>query len=120
MKYIERIAYVLLLIAVLIAFQQLAIARYIASFGAAGIAVVRLKEQYNGDNLRMKRLMRLRHLIGIGYVVAAGLMFREQNYWLVAFFISVMLELYTMIVISHIEERSSSKQNTNNKNNTKK
>ena len=35
MKYIERIAYVLMLIAVLIAFNHLEVARYLASVGAA-------------------------------------------------------------------------------------
>lgn len=98
MKYIERVAYVLLLIAVTIAFQHMEIARYLAAFGAAGIAVTRFREQYDGPNLRLKRLMRIRHLIGVCYVVGAGLMFREYNYWLIAFAIAVILELYTIFV----------------------
>ena len=101
MKHIERIAYVLLLVAVLLAFTYLEIARYVASVGAAGIPVCRLSERYEGSNVRLKRLMRLRRLVGIAYVVGAGLMFRPYNYWLVAYAIAVVLELYTLFVFDH-------------------
>lgn len=101
MKHIERIAYVLLLASVLMAFTYLEIARYMASVGAAGLAICRLRERYEGSNTRLKRLMRLRHLVGIAYVVGAGLMFRPYNYWLVAFAIAVVLELYTLFVFDH-------------------
>lgn len=117
MKYIERVAYILLLIAAVLAFSHIEIARYLASVGAAGIAVTRLKEQYIGTNLRLKRLIRLRHMVGIGYVIGAGLMFKEHNYWLVAFAVSVMIEIYTIFVF----DRESKKENVSeNKNITKK
>ena len=112
MKYIERIAYVMILVAVLIAFNHLEIARYIASVGAAGIAVARFREQYTGTNLRLKRLMRLRHLVGVAYVVGAGLMFREHNYWLVAFAVAVVIELYTIFVFEHEEQKQNNAQVT--------
>ncbi|MBP5345694.1 MAG: hypothetical protein J6X31_04835 [Bacteroidales bacterium] len=108
MKYIERIAYVLMLIAILIAFNHLEVARYLASVGAAGIAIARFKERYNGTNLRLKRLTRLRHLVGVAYVVGAGLMFRPYNYWLIAFAVAVVLELYTIFVIEHEEKKQKS------------
>jgi len=107
MKYVEQIAYILLLVAVMMAsynHEWLVIARYIASVGAAGIAVVRFRERYEGKNLRLKRLMRLRYLIGIAYVAGAGLMFKEYNYWLVAFLIGVILELYTIFVFSRTND----------------
>ncbi len=103
MKYVEQIAYILLVGAVLLAsynYEWLEIARYVASVGAAGVAVVRLRERYEGDNLRLKRLMRLRRMVGIAYVIGAGLMFKEHNYWLVAYLIGVILELYTLFVFS--------------------
>ena len=100
MKYVERIAYILLIAAVLMAFTYPMVARYVASVGAAGIAVCRLRERYEGDNLRLKRLLRLRRLVGFAYVVGAGLMFKEHNYWLVAFFIGVVLEIYSLIVLN--------------------
>ena len=112
MKYVERVAYILLLIAVAMAFSRLDVARYIASIGAAGIAVTRLKEQYNGTNLRLKRLIRLRHMVGIGYVIGAGLMFKEHNYWLIAFFISVMLELYTIAVFSRENKKDNNPESS--------
>ncbi len=99
MKYLERVAYVLLLIGVLCAFRYPEVARYIVSVGAAGVAIVRLRERYEGTNLRLKRLVRMRHLVGVAYVVGAGLMFRELNYWLVALAIAIVLELYTLFVI---------------------
>ena len=99
MKYLERVAYVLLLIGVLCAFRYAEVARYIVTVGAAGVAIVRLRERYEGANLRLKRLVRVRHLVGVGYVIGAGLMFREQNYWLVALAIAVFLEIYTIVVI---------------------
>lgn len=103
MKYVEQIAYILLVGAVLLAsynYEWLEIARYVASVGAAGVAVVRLRERYEGNNLRLKRLMRLRRMVGIAYVIGAGLMFKEHNYWLVAYLIGVILELYTLFVFS--------------------
>lgn len=109
MKYLERIAYVLLLIGILGAFNYMEIARYVASVGAAGIAIVRLQERYEGTNLRLKRLIRLRHLVGIGYVVGAGLMFRELNYWLVAFFASVVIELYTLFIFDRETQKDNQK-----------
>ena len=109
MKYLERIAYVLLLIGIMCAFNYIEIARYVASVGAAGIAIVRLREQYEGSSLRLKRLIRLRHLVGIGYVVGAGLMFREQNYWLVAFFASVVIELYTLFIFDKESKKDNQK-----------
>ena len=109
MKYVERVAYVLLLVAILCAFSYPEVARYVASVGAAGIAVARLRERYEGTNVRLKRLIRLRHLVGIGYVVGAGLMFREQNYWLVAFFVAVIIELYTLIILEK-ETKKETKQ----------
>ncbi|MBR0037734.1 MAG: hypothetical protein IJP70_08860 [Bacteroidales bacterium] len=101
MKYVERVAYVLLLVAIVIAFHYPEIAAYIASVGAAGIAVARFRERYDGNNTRLRRIMRIRHLVGVAFVVGAGLMFREGNYWLVAFMIAVVLELYTMFVMEH-------------------
>lgn len=105
MKHIERIAYILLLVAVAFAFRFPDFTPYVASVGAAGIAVCRLKERYEGKNIRLKRLIRQRHLVGIAYVVGAGLMFKELNYWLVAFMIAVILDLYTMFVYSREEAK---------------
>ena len=106
MKYLERVAYVLLLLAILIAFHYPDIARYIASVGAAGVAICRFSERYEGSNLRLKRLMRLRRLVGIAYVVGAGLMFRPYNYWLVAFAVAVIIELYTIFVFDHENKKA--------------
>ncbi|MBO6013140.1 MAG: hypothetical protein J6P82_06440 [Bacteroidales bacterium] len=101
MKYVERVAYVLLLVAIIIAFSYPIPAAYLASVGAAGIAIVRLRERYEGTNTRLRRIMRIRRLTGIAFVVGAGLMFREGNYWLIAYVIAVVLEFYTMFVIEH-------------------
>lgn len=118
MKYVEQIAYILLLGAVLMAsynYEWLDIARYIASVGAAGVAIARLRERYEGKNLRLKRLMRLRHMVGIAYVVGAGLMFKEYNYWLVAFLIGVILELYTLFVLSKTNKDDNDTKENNRK-----
>lgn len=109
MKHIERVAYILLIIAILMGFSHLEIARYIASVGAAGIAVPRLKEQYTGTNIRLKRLIRLRHMVGIGYVIGAGLMFKEHNYWLVVFLVSVLIEIYTIFVFDRESKKEDHK-----------
>lgn len=118
MKYVEQIAYILLLGAVLMAsynHEWLDIARYIASVGAAGVAIARLREHYEGKSLRLKRLMRLRHMVGIAYVVGAGLMFKEYNYWLVAFLIGVILELYTLFVLSKTNKDDNDTKENNRK-----
>lgn len=105
MKYVEKIAYVLLLIALLMAFNQPMVARYMAAIGAAGLAVCHFRERYDGQNMRLKRLMRIRHLIGLIYIAGSYLMWRDGNYWMVAFFIAVALELYTIYVFEHEEKK---------------
>ncbi len=120
MKYIERVAYVLLLIAIVIAFNEPDWAGYLASVGAAGIAVARFKERYEGPNTRLRRLMRLRHLVGVAYVVGAGLMFKEGNYWLIAFLIGVVLELYSMFVVEYEKKKEDAQNESSSKTNPKK
>ncbi len=98
MKYVEYIGYALLMVAILFAFDQPQLAPYLASVGAAGVAVTHFRKRYEGQNLRLRRLERIYHLAGAAYVVGAGLMFRTGNYWLIAFAIAVVLDLYTMFI----------------------
>lgn len=105
MKYVERISYIVLLLALLFAFTQPVISRYVAAVGSAGLAVCHFREQYDGRNMRIKRLMRIRHLIGFIYIGGSYLMFRAGNYWMVAYLIAVILELYTMFVIEREEKK---------------
>lgn len=75
MKYIERAAYVLVLLAVALHLAFPLAAPYVLSVGAAGVAVARLRERYEGTNIRLRRNLRTRHLVGILFVVAAYAMF---------------------------------------------
>ncbi|MBQ0056657.1 MAG: hypothetical protein KBT20_03270 [Bacteroidales bacterium] len=105
MKYIERIAYCILMVAVLLAFSYPDIARYLGALGSAGLAITHFSERYEGKNVRLKRLMRIRYLIGFIFIGASYLMFRTGNYWIVAYLTATVLELYTLYIITREENK---------------
>lgn len=98
MKYVEKASYIILLLALLMAFSQPILARYLAAVGSAGLAVCHFRERYNGKSIRLQRLMRIRYLIGFIYIGGSYLMFRDGNYWMVAYLVAVLLELYTIFI----------------------
>lgn len=98
MKYVEQIAYVLALLSVLGYFEYPNIAPYMLALGAAGLCTCRWKEQYEGKNLRLRRINRIRHMIGIFWLVASYFMFKPGNYWLIAICVAIVLEIYTLLV----------------------
>lgn len=105
MKYIEYISYFLALLSVLLFFHQREIAPYLLALGAAGLCVVRWRERYDGKNLRIGRIMRIRHFIGVIWLIASYYMFRPGNYWMTIILIAVVLELYTLWVLDHEEKK---------------
>lgn len=104
MKYIEPIAYILAVVgaALYLPFHQ--VAPYVFAVGAALLLGTHLAERYEGRNLRLKRNVRTRHLVGILYAAAAWFMFRPGMYWLPMLSVGVMLELYTLWVIGREEK----------------
>ena len=106
MKYIERAAYVLVLLAVALHLAFPLAAPYVLSVGAAGVAVARLRERYEGTNIRLRRNLRTRHLVGILFVVAAYAMFRPGRYWLPLLLVAALLDVYTLWVVRREEGRN--------------
>lgn len=104
MKYVEQIAYILLLVGAAIYLPFRWVAPYVFALGAALLLGTHLAERYEGSNLRLKRNMRTRHLIGVFYAASAWYMFQEGMYWLPLLSIGVALELYTLWVISREEK----------------
>ena len=63
-----------------------------------------LYEKYATADLRQRRNRRLRHLLGLIYLVTAYFMYRQTMEWVVALLIAVVIELYTLFVASRHEE----------------
>ena len=99
MKYVEQLSYVLVLLAAALHLLLPAVAPYVLSVGAAGVAVAHLAERYEGQNVRLRRNNRTRHLVGVLFVVAAYFMFRPGRYWLPVLLVAALLELYPLWVI---------------------
>jgi len=106
MKYIEYLSYILALLSVMLYFNQPEIAPYLLALGAAGLCIVRWRERYDGKNLRIGRIMRIRHFIGVIWLIASYYMYKPGNYWMIAIFIAVILELYTLWVIGREEKKA--------------
>lgn len=106
MKYVEQIAYILVVIGAAIYLPFRSVAPYVFVVGAALLLGTHLAERYKGNNLRLKRIIRTRHLVGILYIVSAYYMFQPGMYWLPLLSVGVALELYSMWVISKEEKKS--------------
>lgn len=103
MKVLERIAYLLILAAVVVWMFSHVVAPWLMGLGALGVFATHLSERYDGKNLRRRRIVRLRWMLGLFYGVAAWLMFKGGMDWLPFLCIAVVIELYTLFVISKTE-----------------
>ena len=105
MKYLERIAYLLVLLSAAGWMWVPQASAWLMLLGGAGITACHLRERYSGDNLRQRRIMRLRYLLGLFYLASAWFMFRPGMDWLPWLCVAVLLELYTLFVISKRKEK---------------
>ncbi|MBO4753548.1 MAG: hypothetical protein J5543_03050 [Bacteroidales bacterium] len=103
MKILERIAYLLILAAVVVWMFSRTIAPWLMGVGALGVLATHLAQRYDGKNLRRRRIIRLRWLLGLFYCVSAYFMFKGGMDWLPFLCIAVVIELYTLFVISKTE-----------------
>jgi hypothetical protein len=101
MKYLDAIGYVLLVAGILCMLLWPAGGPWIFSVGAAMVAIDHLTQAYKGNNLRLRRMSRIRAICGICYVIAAFYVFRgEGRYWLPVTIVGAVLELYSQYVIT--------------------
>ena len=63
------------------------------SVGAALIVLARIMMPYQGDDFRIKRLVRMQYLATLLYLPTAYFMFQNQSYWFLCFLIAAMLEI---------------------------
>ena len=103
MKTLERIAYLLVLAAAAVWMFWPSVAPWLMTAGGLGIMATHLTERYSGSSLRQRRNMKLRYMLGLFYLVSAYFMFRPGMDWLPFLCIAVVLELYTLFVISKRE-----------------
>ncbi len=80
-------------------------APYIFAVGAAGMAIARLSNRYEGNNIRLKRLYRMEMLSSLIIVAASYFMFKHQNEWFLLLFVAAILQLYTAILIPKITKK---------------
>lgn len=104
MKYVERIAYILVLLSAALYLVVPQCAPWLMLAGGLGITSAHLSERYSGTNLRQRRNMKLRYMLGLFYMVSGYFMFRPGMDWLPFLCIAVVLELYTLFVISKREQ----------------
>lgn len=97
---IINISYLLVVVAAVayMPFQQYA--PYLMVVGGAVLFVSHFAEKYDGNNIRLKRIYFIRHLIGLLYGLSAYFMFQHKNYWVICLMLSALFELYTVWVIS--------------------
>lgn len=100
MKYLERIAYVMVLLAAVVWLIYRPVAAWLMLAGGLGITATHLSERYGGKDVRQRRNMRLRWLLGLFYLASAWFMFRPGMDWLPCLCIAVLLELYTLFVMA--------------------
>ncbi|MEG0949021.1 MAG: hypothetical protein RR212_03375 [Bacteroidales bacterium] len=81
-------------------------ARYVFAAGAAGMAVARLSQRYEGTSLRIKRLVRLQKMAPLFIVGASYFMFKPHNQWIPLLLAAAFIELYTSFMISREEKKS--------------
>lgn len=98
------ISYTLVIIAAVIYMPFQGIAPYIMVVGAAGLFIMHFAERYEGKNIRLRRIVFIRHLIGLAYGLSAYFMFRQGMYWLIALMVAAVLEIYTLWVIGRESE----------------
>lgn len=104
MKLLERIAYILILLAAGLYLFLKWLAPWLMIAGGLGVTACHLNEKYGGTNLRQKRNMRLRYMLGLFYMVSGYFMFKPGMDWLPFLCVAVLLELYTLFVISKREK----------------
>lgn len=92
------LSYILVIVAAVFYVPFRNIAPYVMFVGSAGLLAFHMLEKYEGTDLRQRRNIRTRHLVGILYAVAAYFMFDDGMYWLIALMIAAVLEIYTMSV----------------------
>lgn len=99
MRYLEQIAYILVIIGAALYLPFRTLAPYIFVVGALLLLGTHLAERYQGSNLRLKRLMRIRHLVGVLFAASGWFIFKPGMYWLPLLSVAVALELYSLWVI---------------------
>ena len=103
-KYVEQIAYILILVSAGTWMWMPQYSPWLMAAGGIGVTINHLYEKYGAANLRQRRNRRLRHLLGLVYLVTAYFMYRQTMEWVVALLIAVVIELYTLFVASRHEE----------------
>jgi len=98
MKHLERIAYILVLIAAAAWLFSPQLAAWGMAAGALGLLITHLSERYEGSDLRQRRNNRTRHILPLFYIATAYFMFRPGMNWLPCLCIAVALEAYTLWV----------------------
>lgn len=83
--------------------------KYVYSVGAVMLLVSRLFNPYKGDNLRLKRLVRIESWSAIFFCVAAFFMFYDPTTardWLAFTLAGGMIQIYTSIMIPRVAAKS--------------
>lgn len=99
MKNLERLAYILVLLAAALYLVQPFVAACLMAGGGLGIMVCHLSEKYGANvPLRQRRARKLRHMLGLCYLVTAYFMWRHDMQWVAFLLVAVVIEIYTLFI----------------------
>ncbi len=106
MKYLDSTGYTLLVMGVLLMLLLPVAGPWVFALGAALVAIDHLTQAYRGENLRLRRMSRIRALCGICFIIASCFVFRgEGRYWLPLTLAGAVLELYSQFVFNQEKKK---------------
>lgn len=106
MKIVEQIAYILILCAAAAYLWLPGVAPWLMAVGALGIMASHLHQKYGQGSLRQRRNRKLRHMLGLVYMVTAYMMWKHDMQWVAFLLVAVVIELYTLLVSNREDGKS--------------
>lgn len=99
MKNLERLAYLLILTAAVVYLLSPQWAAYAMGAGGLGVTLCHLAQKYGADvPLRQRRARKLRHMLGLCYMVTAWFMWQHDMQWVAFLLVAVVIEIYTLFI----------------------
>lgn len=100
-----QISAILILLAAVIYYFDVTVAKYMMVVGVAGFAATTFTTPYPGKSIRGKRLFNIQVLAVILMAVATYLMFVDMGGWVVLLLISAILTLYSSVVLASVYKK---------------
>ena len=104
-EYLFQFSALIVLLSTALYFIAPDVVCYSFAVGAAGVAIARINARYDGDSLRICRLVRMQKFAPLFLVFASYLMFKPHMQWVPLVLAYCFIELYAMLMIVHEEKK---------------